>query len=801
MNTELAIIFTDEIAEFTDIQSSFPTIDFPDSPLPAGQVPPITEPNFVVTAPIAAAGYDEIQFMLANNFWGCNFNFGNAACGIQIRQGIAHMIDKASFTNTDPEIAGISTPIDNPLSTNNVGGLTAPNPCSYDTSFPQSGSRCIVGAPGGTSYHLANATGADGFPWLAAPGSADLDAAAQHFVNAGVATGFNSTTSVLTGISPVAAAHSVSFFIRNDDASRLDLGVGLRAEICYLFTGSYSAPCAYLSSTVGPITSFPGFTTSTTSVNLSWGLYTAAYGSSTGPLPFDFSLFFTYNSRFVSGLSSIQSPNGPCSAQAGPTNSAPDYMYLCNPAYDSLSSQMEFAPSLAQSVSFGVQAEATFGAGVFTLPVFERSFQFAYPNTGWTRAINNEGAGLPNYFTWLNAWNPSPPMAGTIRQGFRQTTNSVSPFIDSTLWDSYIVNNVYDSLLMPNPLASSQLIDWMVTNTQQLPNSALTYTPPTGTVASFRFTLRTDLFFQDGRPVTSYDVAFSYLNQVNSFVGAGLAPFSGITILGARQFDVNVYDVGPFTLSTLTSPPILPGAYWTNAGISAWDAGIADCTASSATCYPAQYTLGAFSSGGIACIFNCASFPASLMGVNVARLSAGFDPIQNHVLVGSGPWQCGVVTRNGSGACSSSGDQNPPVGGSYGLTRFGNGLAPASSVSGIYFRSSGNLALWVWSQDNGDITHDFLNYSVVASCFGQPVASTGPCVHFQQGIGANGGPVPVGLSQVSIVNRFVGVNWVAPYSWGSSPPLGIGVFPPVLYEGSVTLNPLSVVGCPSGYDC
>jgi len=149
---------------------------------------------------------------------------------------------------------------------------------------------------------------------------------------------------------------------------------------------------------------------------------------------------------------------------------------------------------------------------------------------------------------------------------------------------------------------------------------------------------------------------------------------------------------------------------------------------------------------------------------------------------------------------------NPPVGGSYVLSRFGKGLAPASSVSGIYFRSNGNLAAYLWSQDNGDITHDFLNFSVVASCFGAAVTSTGPCAHFQQGIGANGGPVSVGLSQVAIVNRFVGLNWVAPFQWASTPPVGIIPLPPVLYENTITLNPAAVAGCTTpypigGYDC
>ena len=109
-------------------------------------------------------------------------------------------------------------------------------------------------------------------------------------------------------------------------------------------------------------------------------------------------------------------------------------------------------------------------------------------------------------------------------------------------------------------------------------------------------------------------------------------------------------------------------------------------------------------------------------------------------------------------------------------------------------------------EPKGDGIHDFLNFSVVAGCFGAPVTSSQPCAHFQQGIGANGGPIPVGLAQVSIVNRFVGLNWVAPFNWQSSPPAGIIPFAPVIHEGGYTLNPASTVGCTSpfpsgGYDC
>jgi len=195
------------------------------------------------------------------------------------------------------------------------------------------------------------------------------------------------------------------------------------------------------------------------------------------------------------------------------------------------------------------------------------------------------------------------------------------------------------------------------------------------------------------------------------------------------------------------------------------------------------------------------------MTVNFADVSATFDPIANHIFIGLGPFQCGTVTSSASGSCTTSGIENPPVGGSYTLTRFGNGLAPASSVSQIYFRSSGTLALCIWAliTCTSSLQEDFLLFSQVVACFGLPIILGSPCNHWQGGIGNPGGN-PIGLTQIAIVLRFVGLNWVAPYNWNNSPPLGIGALSPVLYEGSATLNPASVAGCASpyptgGYDC
>lgn len=420
-------------------------------------------------------------------------------------------------------------------------------------------------------------------------------------------------------------------------------------------------------------------------------------------------------------------------------------------------------------------------------------------SNSWTRAINDATVGLPNYFTWLNAWNPAPGIPNTIRQGFSTTTRSINPYIASTVQDSYVVGNVYDSLYTANPLSTSEFIDWMTLNTFQLSNSSLSYQAPAHTATTYRFTLRSDLYFQDARRVTAYDVAFSYMSMVGSgaFLGRGGIAITGITILASNQFDVGVNSLGPFVLPNLTSVPILPGRYWTNAGSSAWDTAVASCTGIS-SCSGAQYFL---SGSAVNCgpTFSCASFPTTLLAVNPADTAVTFDPIANHIFVGSGPWECGVVTSIASGVCTSTGQQNPPLGGSYSLSRFGIGLLPASSLTGIYFRSSGNTALWIWSGMNGDLTHDFLLFSQAVGCFGKPINPAGSCGPLQRGIGNIGGGL-VGINQITIEARFFGVNWVAPFDWRTSPPLGIGPFPPVLYDGTITLSPCSIDPV-NGYDC
>jgi len=323
---------------------------------------------------------------------------------------------------------------------------------------------------------------------------------------------------------------------------------------------------------------------------------------------------------------------------------------------------------------------------------------------------------------------------------------------------------------------------------------------------------------------------------------------TGVTIINQTTFDLNLNLAGPFTLPYVTSLTVLPGFYCSQAG-QFWkntiDNTISTCsnqpTGSGVVgCFRAQYTLDPVNKIGSSTVpsvdcadstilsgaSGCSHIPGSLLNVDTSKVTATYDPVANGILIGSSAWEAATSQiyncPGGAPSCNSvvGGTGVTPCGNmvcstapTYTLQRYGSVpdiTAPGCGVSDHYFRSNCTLALWIWSGDNGDFTHDYSQeLQVVRSCLGvTPVPAQ--CVHWTQGIAGTGGTAITSV-QVGVVNRFVAVNWVggspgSNFDWNTSPPEGIVALAPVLYEGSVTYNPASLVGCSSaypigGYDC
>ena len=869
MNNEVIAVYQDQTQEYNGlVGATAPPIDLTDFPLNSREAQclasgasctsPVNPSNYLVTSPISQGGYFELEFNLANTFWGCHFDYGNSLCGVNIRQGIAHLVDKNSLTTNEPAInVGHSTPIDNPVPP--IDGLVAPNPCNWDLSHSQS-INCVVGSPGGTAYHLSGSSGqlCNLQPWSPCPGSPDFCAAAQHFIAAGLATGMDSNC-VLTGTSSSVTQGSsiVIMFVRSDNPGLWDLG-SIAEEVCNVFgepffppypgVALYTGGCKVGSNPINivgveeaSIIAFTGFNTMGGTPNQDWGIYTA------GPIsafPFDKTLYSFYNSVLVSD----QGVSPSCDSITA-SNSAPNYVYLCNPSFDVWSNAMEFAvcisatgdpvagstsndvagtcpggtgscstltPTACSAVSAGFMAENLFGKNAFTIPIWAGNENFGYVSN-WSGVINDVANGIPNYFTWLNAYNPSPAMSQTIRQGFSQSPYHLSPFAASSPWDFYILDNVYDSFFIQNPLNHNQIIDWMTKSHSFVTNGALGYTPPAGTTVTLRAVLRNDIFFHNGQKVTASDVAFSYMStllngafQASPIIGL----MTGVTVLSSTNFDIHLKAKGPFTELTVGGITIFPGSLWynpTSGCPTSWSALLSTPT-------PVTYPAVA----------------SSCLAVSPTMLNARFDPISAGVLVGSGAWVCENTGNSnfpigtiGTG-CSSNNSQSQDIGGTYTFTRYGctvnaggtTCVAPntTASLQSQYFRSSANLARWFWSGDTGSVSNDLSIQSAIANCYNKPLGTAG-CTPWQQGIGAPGGLAMVGLSQISAASRFYLMT--SPVAWVAVNGIAVGgsnsfdgIPAPILYENDpvlhngIELNPASIAGCStvdpyplSGYDC
>jgi hypothetical protein len=342
----------------------------------------------------------------------------------------------------------------------------------------------------------------------------------------------------------------------------------------------------------------------------------------------------------------------------------------------------------------------------------------------------------------------------------------------------------------------------MAVNSVVLNLQQLNYIPPLGTVDTLRYTLRSDLFFHDGRPVTAWDVKFSWATLLanGAFIGSGLAPVvcnvpgcvDGFDVLGPQQIDIHLSVArGPYTAFHVGITPVFPGRYWSGpCALGTWDSDVA-----------------------------AGNVPNSCMFTAVAKLAPTFDPLGAGIFIGSGPWVCkNPTTGIVGGGCTSTGVASPPPGGTYTLSRFGTS-SPVAAQFHEYFRSSGTLAQYIWTGDTGDPVTDPINFAHVASCFGQPAGTAG-CYRWQTGIGrsANGCVLQrtgvtlcvVGLDQTLTIQRFLFVNWVSPFNAATNAPDGMAPYSYstdpitgnrlVLYEGANTLLPCSVDQI-NGYDC
>ena len=798
----LITTYSDEGSEFSALKAN--TLDLTDWTLSAADVPSscptgssaiLCDSRFYVTDKIAGYGMFGVDFNEANTFFGINFGYAkdtspDSLRAINFRQGVAHLISRQDVVTS--QFGSLGQAMDNPLPPGqsfphsglpsdptslgaagigpySFGGYSLQGVCgagtgatntgwdSLDAQFRAAGQIC----KSAFKYGLDTVDSAGVVTASAA--NPDFCDAADHWIAAGLATGRSTVDCHLTGIVSALLTGAITFIVRRDDPPRLNFGQALASRMCELINGAGVTTCSQVVVNLLSINEARPIVFSTNIVHLEWHMYTK--GWSLGPTPEQ--IWSLYNSAFAGQF---------CGGV--PAFFGTDYVYVCNSRFDKYNSMVEFNSTSAGALAALQVSNEIYGNHTFAIDIYAQANQFAYRRE-WTGVNAEKGIGPPNYFTILNAWTSNPAIPGELRWGFKQGTSQVNPLTFISVWEGYVVSEVFDTLLAANPYSPTDLYGWMVNDWQVI---APQPGDPSGTVSDIKFSLRSDIFFHDGVQLTSSDFMFSW--QAFASTGGVVNPLTagivGVKVLNTVNFIVNLNSNSVFALFNAGGIPILPQH------ILAQDT-ITKCT-----------TVGT---------------PACTLVSDAATT----DPVSSYRYIGSGPYIClDSVANKVGGKCTATGNQSVPSGSSIVLSR--NGLGQSGTANSAYFRDSAKYKQWQWADVFSHGRVDILDVSSAASCLGKIVTGgqNPNCLHWDTpaahitcvatagscntsslaGLGGNNGGT-VTFIEIQQAFRWFGVTWTTPFSYASlSSTTGCGgagcgaqPVPQTLYEGGVQYAP------------
>jgi hypothetical protein len=130
----------------------------------------------------------------------------------------------------------------------------------------------------------------------------------------------------------------------------------------------------------------------------------------------------------------------------------------------------------------------------------------------------------------------------TIRWGFRQPTMSLNPIYAEWVWDWYVLNQCYDSMIGYDPYQNKIDIAALATDWNVSTWDSATY----GTCTKVTFHLRHDLMWSDGVPLTASDVVFTW--------GGRKSPTSLASALFAKGYPPAYWDGSIADMLSVAAP-------------------------------------------------------------------------------------------------------------------------------------------------------------------------------------------------------------------------------------------------------
>jgi ABC-type transport system substrate-binding protein len=186
--------------------------------------------------------------------------------------------------------------------------------------------------------------------------------------------------------------------------------------------------------------------------------------------------------------------------------------------YPDLNTQLtgiKLATSLAVGQAAALQAQYYFALHAASIPLWSVSGVKCYQNVpvtdaaqgNWTHLVNHKGQGVNSWWSTLNMYQTGALYPNNyVHYGFSSTVTLQNIVYAQWYWDSEVLSRIYDSGATGNPLTLAtwypQLYESWTPGFWTDPQDGLQYTKVT-------ITLRPDVYWQDGQPLTAADVIYT----------------------------------------------------------------------------------------------------------------------------------------------------------------------------------------------------------------------------------------------------------------------------------------------------
>ena len=236
-----------------------------------------------------------------------------------------------------------------------------------------------------------------------------------------------------------------------------------------------------------------------------------------------------------------------------------NYVHFNNTEFNNFVQTLRNASDNATAVTAAKEAQRVLAEQVGIIPLFARVGYKAHKNL-WVNAVNENGDGIDNWWTFLMTHQENQPTGGTLAYGIVGDPNGLNPLFTFSSAQQSITDLIYESLLRVRDLGlpASRIAHGWTTDTWLNPDTGSTATKVV-------YSLNNNIYFHDGVQLTAADVKFSIEYMKTHKIGHSYARVANVHHVDAPDANtVVVYEntINTWALQWTGSIPIIPKHKW-----------------------------------------------------------------------------------------------------------------------------------------------------------------------------------------------------------------------------------------------